>query len=133
MQVFILNELDFSLIGESFNAFSGCISSADVKAVSNQYQSSAAEGVSCSVNSGCEATNQLQAQIGTISTSIGVAGGGGVGCFCGSCLIAVLFYRRKKKKIAGQATVESMGTSTFNSSDLFTANRDLTNPLFENS
>jgi hypothetical protein len=34
--------------------------------------------------------SQLQAQVGTISTAVGAAGGGGIGCFCGSCIVAVL-------------------------------------------
>jgi len=130
MQVFILEGVEFLQIGESLKTFSGCIGSDDTDTVSKQYES--VEGVSCSVNSGCEVVaNQLQAQISSITTSVGVAGGGGVGCFCGSCLIVALFYRRKKKKITNMVVVDNQGVvNNFTFSDLFTENQELINPLF---
>lgn len=130
LRVFFITQEDFVALGASQGVFSGCIASSSVSDVSNQYDDS---DVTCDVSTDCiTVQNQLSAQVATISTSVGAAGGGSVGCFCGSCLIAVLYYRRKKKTVDTSALIERTdSTKSFVSSEAFEDAKDLVNPLFD--
>jgi len=85
-------------VGASQSVFAECLPSDAISEIEAQYDKD--PDVQCAVDDTCAGvqTNQLTAQVGTISTAIGAAGGGGIGCFCGSCLIAFIFFRRKKTK-----------------------------------
>jgi len=87
---FMVDSVDFVAIGASQNQFSACLPVGGIDSVTKEYEE---QGNSiCEVaDNTCKTTeNQLSAQVGTISTSVGVAGGGAVGCFCGSCLVAIV-------------------------------------------
>eukprot|EP01102_Stenamoeba_stenopodia_P012551 TRINITY_DN3980_c0_g1_i2.p1 TRINITY_DN3980_c0_g1~~TRINITY_DN3980_c0_g1_i2.p1 ORF type:complete len:663 (+),score=97.97 TRINITY_DN3980_c0_g1_i2:121-2109(+) len=128
---YVIDSVDFVAIGASQNQFSTCLPDESVDTVKKQYEDSG--NSVCDVSSDCAAQNQLSAQVGTISTSIGVAGGGAVGCFCGSCIVALVFYRRKKKKEMdplATAKVESNETRQFQENIGFLSGEGA-NPLFE--
>lgn len=126
MRVFIIDQVDFVSLGSAQSSFGQCLSDGAVSTVANQFDP---DQVTCAVSTDCATNNQLQAQIATISTSVGAAGGGSVGCFCGSCLVAVVFYRRKKKAPPVVALVEDPGTNTSVANLLYTEAEEM-NPLF---
>lgn len=137
MSVFLVNETDFVSLGQAQGVFGACLSDDSVDEVARSYE---ATDVTCEVSKDCRApeVNLLSSQVGTIATSVGAAGGGGVGCFCGACVVAVLFFRRKKKKDTDLAKAHSVAFSNtdeikFDVNDLFTNDQNLMNPLFEHS
>jgi len=86
---FLVDSVDFVSIGASQNQFSACLPKSGVDSVKKQYEEQS--NSICEVStSECSVDNQLSAQVSTITTSVGVAGGGAVGCFCGSCLVAII-------------------------------------------
>eukprot|EP01102_Stenamoeba_stenopodia_P000803 TRINITY_DN10751_c0_g1_i1.p1 TRINITY_DN10751_c0_g1~~TRINITY_DN10751_c0_g1_i1.p1 ORF type:complete len:946 (+),score=127.91 TRINITY_DN10751_c0_g1_i1:172-3009(+) len=134
MRVYVLDTSEISAFGQGLQTFGACVSNSAVDEVIQQYETI---DVTCDIDSSClsRETNQLSAQIGSITTSVGVAGGGGVGCFCGSCLIAFLFFRRKKKKkdefeeVKVTNTEQTLASGTFNL--LFDEQEQVMNPLFQ--
>jgi len=65
----------------------------------------------------------------SITTSIGVAGGGGVGCFLGASVVALVFYRRKKPKAEPLVDQPVVDKDSVIKNDLFESNQHLHNPL----
>eukprot|EP01102_Stenamoeba_stenopodia_P022137 TRINITY_DN9125_c0_g1_i1.p1 TRINITY_DN9125_c0_g1~~TRINITY_DN9125_c0_g1_i1.p1 ORF type:complete len:134 (-),score=35.52 TRINITY_DN9125_c0_g1_i1:105-506(-) len=130
MRVFIVDKVDFLALGDSQNVFGACIADDTVSEVSKQYSS---RDVTCSASTNCESRefNQLQDKIGTISASIGAAAGGS-GCICGICVVALLFYRRKKVKLVDAdfaLSPSDQRQKTF--SDNFMFDETPSNPLFQ--
>jgi hypothetical protein len=89
LSVFVVDTVDFVALGASQSVFSACLPEDSIDTVVGQYET---DEVVCDTDTGCSSptVNQLSAQVSTISTSVGAAGGGGIGCFCGSCVIALL-------------------------------------------
>lgn len=132
MRVFIIDKIDYIALGSTQTVFGDCLPDSAVKDVEKQYDPNE---VTCQVTPDCEPfeTNQLNAQVSTILPAVSVAGSVGVGCFCGSFLVATLFYRRKKTRRADLAVIERVGGEDKSFVDSLTYQnqaRDI-NPLFD--
>jgi len=135
LTVFLVDQVDFVALGAAQNVFSACLPSGAIDSVIEQYEGGESR-VTCEVSDDCSVPSvidTLAAQVGSISTSVGVAGGGGVGCFCGSCIIALLFFRRKKEKSDLALTAAVTTNEAFNHFQVnnFFEESDAVNPLFE--
>lgn len=138
--VFLVDGQDFLELGRAQSVFAECLSEDSTDQVTARYESGGEDIICAVLDNSCEVQSfdLLASQVGTIGTSVGVAGGAGVGCFCGSCIVAVLFFRRKKKKDEIQDAALSIQKSfAWNeenqfSNDLFVETSDQ-NPLFEPS